>query len=296
VEILYDVASYFALAWTIGGFYIVPKHIWKPLIISGANMNAFAPDPNFICSGPFRYLQFTPTSSLVVVANTAGRTVTTDRAGAVPITSPKGYHNYCPVYVNVHNVPTYATTLLVDPVTKHGVFDFDITIRNIWLNDSQGGLLTVDKYVYVDGVLLATFPHNIDIGTNIESFAYDWTSGRHNITVAVHVTGPAMIDDVHVNPWISQWINVTQRYWVTIKEDIAGTTLYEELGLPSYPYKTEVPCPDIKVDLKDVFGAALAFGTSPGHLKWNSSADINNDYKCDLKDYFAIVKQFGIAL
>jgi len=293
VEILYDVASYFALSWTIGGFYIVPKHIWKPLILSGAPMNSFAPDPNFICSGPFRYLQYTPQSSIVMVANTANRTITTDRAGAVPITSTKAYHNYCPVYVNVHNVPSYASRLFVDSVTKHGVFNFDVTIMNKWLNDSQGGNLAVAKYLYVDGVLQATFPYNIDVGTNIESLSYDWNAGKHNITVAVLVYGPAMIDDVHVNPWIGQWINVTQRYWVTIKQDISGTTLHEQLGLASYLYKTEVPCGDIKVDVKDVAAAAKAFGTQPGDSRWSTVADITGDYKVDVKDIASIAKKYG---
>jgi ABC-type transport system substrate-binding protein len=101
VEILYDVGSFFALGWTLGGFYIVPKHIWEPLIRSGAPMNAFAPDPNFICTGPFRYLKLTQTSSLVMVANTPGSTVKTDRPGSTSITSP-GCFIYDPILVDVH--------------------------------------------------------------------------------------------------------------------------------------------------------------------------------------------------
>jgi ABC-type transport system substrate-binding protein len=60
--------------------------------------------------------------------------------------------------------------------------------------------------------------------------------------------------------------------WVTIKED---TNL------------------DFKVDLADVLNAALAFGSFPGHARWDERADINGDYKVDLADYLAIAILFG---
>ncbi|MEM2294229.1 MAG: ABC transporter substrate-binding protein [Candidatus Bathyarchaeia archaeon] len=50
---------------------------------------------------------------------------------------------------------------------------------------------------------------------------------------------------------------------------------------------------DCKVDLKDIFAIALAYGAYPGHPKWNPNLDINNDKKIDLKDYFAAAKQYG---
>jgi len=81
--------------------------------------------------------------------------------------------------------------------------------------------------------------------------------------------------------------------WFTIKEDITGRTLYDDIGWPGYPYKSELPSPDIKVDIKDIAIAAKAFGTYPGHSKWNTVADINADYKIDIKDIAAIAKKFG---
>jgi parallel beta-helix repeat protein len=50
---------------------------------------------------------------------------------------------------------------------------------------------------------------------------------------------------------------------------------------------------DKKVDLKDVFAVARAFGSYPGHPKWNPNCDLDGNNKVDLKDYFATVKNYG---
>lgn len=81
--------------------------------------------------------------------------------------------------------------------------------------------------------------------------------------------------------------------WVTVKEDITGSTWYDDLNYSSYPYKSGLLSPDFKVDVKDVAAASKAFGSYPGHSKWSAIADINNDYKIDVKDIAAIAKKFG---
>ena len=50
---------------------------------------------------------------------------------------------------------------------------------------------------------------------------------------------------------------------------------------------------DEVVDLKDVTQCGNAFGSYPGHPKWDPRADINQDLKVNLKDYFAITQAFG---
>jgi len=297
VEILYDVQSFFALDWTIGGFYIVPEHIWKPLIMSGAPMNAFAPDPNFINSGPFRYLQFTPQSSLVVVANTAGRTITTDRAGAVPITSTKGYHNYCPVYLNVHADDYRARFNLPTRDQDWMLVNLTVTLLNKWLNSSGYSTnLNVNKNVTIDGTLLVQdVPEVLAPGVpNVEVFnGQNLNVGLHNVTATAIITGPAYIDPIHLNPWIGQVITVTLRLYVTIKEDIAGSTFYDDIGDPAYPYKSELPTPDFQVDSYDLNRATYAFHSLPGYPKWDSICDINRNYEVDGTDIAYISKAFG---
>jgi hypothetical protein len=50
---------------------------------------------------------------------------------------------------------------------------------------------------------------------------------------------------------------------------------------------------DGKVDLKDYFIAAKAFGEDPTRPRWNPLADINRDGKVDLKDVYIVAKGFG---
>jgi hypothetical protein len=298
VEILWDVASFLTEGWTLGGFYIVPKHIWKPIIETG-NPSQFAPDPNLIGSGPFRYLKLTAGNSLVMVANTPGSAVKTDLAppnsnyASSLITSP-GYHAYCPVHVNVHADDYKAKINLPNPSIKWIYVNWTVSISNLWANQSAGSYLTIDKYVYVDNVLQGGFPVDLNVtrlpnGTivpEVETFSLNMAAGKHNMTVAVHVKGPSMLDDIHPNPWISQWINATATVWVTIKEDITG----------SYHVDLSLRAPDIMVDVKDVALVSKAFGTYPGHPlwnKWGKYSDINRDYKVRVDDVLYVARKFG---
>jgi len=105
--------------------------------------------------------------------------------------------------------------------------------------------------------------------------------------------------EVHVKTgvvWEGKTITTDVRLWrgyVTIKEDITGSTYYNDIGMSTYPYKSQLPSPDTKVDIKDVGTAAKAFGSYPGHKRWSIVADINSDYYIDIKDIAAIAKMFG---
>ena len=50
---------------------------------------------------------------------------------------------------------------------------------------------------------------------------------------------------------------------------------------------------DMKVDANDLISAAKAFGSYPGHPRWNSLADINHDDKVNVKDIVSIGRNFG---
>ncbi|MEM2779861.1 MAG: hypothetical protein QW791_03195 [Candidatus Bathyarchaeia archaeon] len=47
------------------------------------------------------------------------------------------------------------------------------------------------------------------------------------------------------------------------------------------------------VDMLDVSIAALAFGSYPGHPRWNSIADVNHDNYVDMLDLSLITRNFG---
>jgi len=48
-----------------------------------------------------------------------------------------------------------------------------------------------------------------------------------------------------------------------------------------------------KVDLKDVYAVAKAYGSYPGHPKYDPNLDIIYDGKIDLKDYYTVCKKYG---
>lgn len=50
---------------------------------------------------------------------------------------------------------------------------------------------------------------------------------------------------------------------------------------------------DFKVNILDIAGAATAFGTRPGHARWDPKADINGDFKVDILDIASIALKFG---
>jgi ABC-type transport system substrate-binding protein len=294
VEILYNVQSYLVQSWTLGGIYVVPKHIWKPIILSPSGPTGFTPDPNVIGSGPWRYKSLTALVGAVLVANKPDSLVITDRPGAVAITSP-GFYNYYPKYVNVHVTSPTPFASKLNTATFPLAVGLEVDIKNWDWMDS----MTVNKYVYVDGVLQAGYPTNPTIApaaVDVETLSVNLARGKHTVKVAVHIKGPSTVYNGKLgqaNPWISHWDNVTLFLYVTRMEDITGSTLYDDMGLPLYPYKTELPSPDSKVELKDLYAAGKAFGSTPGSPKWNSVADINHDYKVELKDYYAIAKAYN---
>ncbi len=92
-----------------------------------------------------------------------------------------------------------------------------------------------------------------------------------------------------------KWYKIDPVSWYgTIKEDIAGSTFYDDTGFPDYPYKDQLKSPDYKVDMRDVGLAASGFGAYPGHERWSMGiADINDDYKVNMRDIGALARRFG---
>jgi len=315
VEILLDVYSVWAVGWVIGNV-VMPMHIWKPIVdasISPSNnpiVQGNQPDANVIGTGPFRWFSGSgtaPGTTIVLVANTPGSVVHS-------ITSP-GYYLYCPIYVDV-NPDKGMSNIDISPTGTSVVSNVTVTIRNLY----QGGHLSGTKYVYLNETLQGvpvhkdlapitpwnvTYPYPTDQAGAADVELFQFTLPKTSISyvkVAFHIEDPPLLENGEANPWISQWINVTIPIYVTIKEDIAGSNLFDDmvaklpgygLGPPTAAAKKLVPTPDRKVDMKDVGGAAQAFGTTPGHIRWNSVADINLDFTVDMKDIGAIARQFG---
>ena len=50
---------------------------------------------------------------------------------------------------------------------------------------------------------------------------------------------------------------------------------------------------DYKVDIRDIAVVAQAFGSNPDHPRWNPAADINGDEKVDIRDVAIVASNFG---
>jgi ABC-type transport system substrate-binding protein len=104
---------------------------------------------------------------------------------------------------------------------------------------------------------------------------YVWDTGKARIAFPVDLTVLAP------NDILGHFV------WATLKEDIYGEYLFK------YEGRDYVPIPDLKVNIRDVSGAAGAFGSFPGHPRWNSYADVTGDNQVNIRDVSAIAGKFG---
>ncbi|MEM2703266.1 MAG: ABC transporter substrate-binding protein [Candidatus Bathyarchaeia archaeon] len=279
-EVLLDVKSIYAVGW-VGGNRILPEHIWRPLCETG-DPSGFAPDPNLIGSGPWRLDDYAPSHHILLAANKPGSTVDTGLPGSQPVTSTYGFFRHTPAYVDIHTQGYKSKILVADPLTKKwALVTLEATVKNLMEEhvscEAPQTTLTGEKWVWIDGTpLVENKTISLDpTQSDVETFPLNLTAGAHMASIAFHITSPTAM--------AGRWVNTTWPIYVTITEDISGTTYVNP----------KLPAPDIKVDMKDVAGASKAFGTFPGHARWNTVADINGDYKIDMKDIAGISKKFG---
>lgn len=119
-ECLLDMKSIYGVAYP-GGAIILPKHIWKPIAETGP-VTDMAADPNMICSGPYRFVEYVGYSHILMAANKPGVTVKTSHAGSKPVTSPYGYFRYNPIYIDVHPLIKYVNMTAVPVVAGKVMF------------------------------------------------------------------------------------------------------------------------------------------------------------------------------
>lgn len=121
-----------------------------------------------------------------------------------------------------------------------------------------------------------------------------------------HVLNTVFVSDFEVSPGLS-YMNVSLRIpeWAKLGDAQLYAGAYTALpSLGGSPYCPEVSTvfkitllgdlnEDGVVNIKDIATAAIAFGTYPGHPRWNPIADLNQDDKIDIKDIALIARNFG---
>lgn len=244
IELLLDVKSWWAAGWILGGEYIIPKHIWKPIIETG-DPAAFQPDTQMIGTGPFKFVSHTPDVSVVLQKN--------------PLTFAAE-----PVDVGV------TTGSIKHKIAPCTTVTFTVSLHNLW----RGGNLNVHKkitWVYPNGTEITIVEKDLTLAPctpDLESITVHVSErGANKIKVYVHILGP--------DPWTSKEFTFVFPIWATRTED---------LNL------------DFVVDYNDIGPAARAFGSFPGHPRWNALCDLYPDYFIDYMDIGPICRKFGWGL
>jgi len=158
----------------------------------------------------------------------------------------------------------------IDPDTA---YTYKVLVQNIAAkeNSTSGELvpITVDVKTYEDDVLKYT-----DAGVYLGIWNYTYLTphttatypgGQHTIKVEIYESGTKIHTYIH-------------KFVVCPRQD---TTTYSGDLI------------DFKVDIKDIFRAAKAYGSYPGSLKWDPASDVDDNFKVDIKDIFAIAKKYG---
>jgi PKD repeat protein len=170
-----------------------------------------------------------------------------------------------PAITIVHDVAVTDVAVSSNIVYQGWIVDVNVTVANLG-NATENFTVTL----YYDNTTIAT--HNVQ---NLEPNAtltlrFAWNTAGvpycHNYTIkAVASTVPGEIN-VDNNVFIDGWVKVK------ILGDING---------------------DGVVDARDIAIVIRAFGSYPGHPRWNPEADLNGDNKIDAKDVALTLKNFG---
>lgn len=114
--------------------------------------------------------------------------------------------------------------------------------------------------------------------------------GNQTLTLNPLESGDAIIKWTET----STWPRGTYNHTITINT-YANDTLAYTVAFPITFKITMVGDlnGDGKVNVKDVYTSAKAFGSYLGHARWDPDADVNNDFKVDIKDYYIVCKNFG---
>jgi ABC-type transport system substrate-binding protein len=179
---------------------------------------------------------------------------------------------YQDFFVNAPVIGSVVGEWRVNPLTD---YTYKSVVQNIAAKEAnENGTLTditVDIKIFEDDILT----HEVD-GLLLDLWNWTYlglytiesvTCGLHDITVEIY----SHTDQTLLHSY-------THAFTATKREDL--TTYTGELL-------------DFTVDMRDVGRAARAFGSRPGHTRWDQACDVNHDFKVDMRDIGNIARKFG---
>lgn len=185
-----------------------------------------------------------------------------------------------PYIIDVYNKDSYPLMNPWTPVHDVAVVSVEPSAAEFYV----GQVVNITVAVRNEGIAVETF--------NVTAF-YDKTSVGTQTVVDLSPKESAML--------VFEWNTVVVApgdYTIKAKSSKLPFEIDAENNIMTGPFIIRIKMlgdvnGDNKVDIKDVAMAALAFGSSIGHLRWNSQADINKDNEVDIRDLVLIAKNFG---
>jgi len=318
VIVYLDTYSYFGLH-SMSGFHIVlPEHTWKPIIETGDPTNPW--NQPCVCTGgytfstadpaPAKGMVLTKNSNHFHVASTPDFpktkpiniwTIQSSNATAqvgnthwiYPRKGETGVDAYVDVYM--HSKYFYEDGPYKENVYPNTVLDGMKTVE-LWVWSGIGCPNDNSKYVFFK-TLAAAHPFEARFcEVQVEHIPLGfvpawWWEVKVTITITSLTVDGVPIPETHKNPFYGMTYVYKEHMIVTSRYDIGGL-LYKPCPPATPKYQ---PIDDLKVNVKDIYQAAKAYGSIPGYPNWDTAADINGDYKVDVKDYYAICQNYGWA-
>jgi hypothetical protein len=228
-------------------------------------------------------------------------------------------NDYLTVEVNGTTVPGFPKTTIIPPQQRWNLLDIEMIVDDFYGGYSwyswNGTHLEYNKYLFFE----AENPGwNLTWNKAVVQHFPDTTVECYVVRIYEEFQPIGVYPFLPTNFPINTKFHSDLEWFIsTSKADISGSNWYTDMSkiltlppglalplnnptnpwannLANYPYKTELPTPNGVVDGKDLTAVAAAFGSYPGHPRWNMGiADINGDYKVDGKDVTLIAKNFG---
>jgi hypothetical protein len=198
-----------------------------------------------------------------------------------PAWNPLGNVLVATVNFTVVNQPT------IPPEPPGSYVSSDLTLENVYCYDNTATLIPMDASETGLVKVYAVTVYTLDISAT--------AGGSTSPSVGTHLFGG------HVSVQADPDSGYVFEYWRLDGRDVGwynplditmdmNHTLLAMFGLPRSEGDING---DGKVDVKDVYAVAKAYGSYPYHPYWNSLCDINHDGKVDERDYYIVCKNYG---
>jgi hypothetical protein len=325
VIVYLDVYAYFALHSMSGWDIVLPEHIWRPIVETGDPTLPWN-QPNVCSSGYIMDSTAQPTVSILLKKNTlhyryqkpveiwtkqkskytdlkasnATYTKLVDSLGVAHWLNKTETTKTVDISVFLNSKYIFENGAFKENVYPRTVLDGEKTVT-VWkwtgpvgsTRDKNPNNLT--QYT-LDRTLANNVPWAAERGI-IETELYPgevFSRGWYYIKVDIHIStleywngADWVVVDPPNNPFYCLTITYREYMIVTARTDVGG------MKWTTFGAKTYQDIPDIVVDGGDLIVASKAFGSYPGHPRWNPQCDIWTDNVVDGNDLIQISKQFG---